>query len=689
MKTVEKVLLMAMVGVLAGGHLCASPASAVSVALTPTVFVPLSDDHDYFTTGGGADVAVALPVPFIPRISVVGEIGFLHLPIWSGDGVNFSSLGGGVRIPGPRFGERLSTAFNLGGGYSYGVIADAEAEAGGNAVASAGFSFEFSASARTSWGLDCRYRYAFDGLGGSLYHGVTAGISARLNFFRARDLQFRDIEYRSVFPVLYKHYAGHPLGSVTIFNDGATPVEDIIVTFEVDGYMDAPWRCDAPTQLAPGESANVEILALFNERKVLDITEATVVSANLTVSYRRNDRASTVQETQELRIYDRHAITWDDDRKAAAYVTFKDPAVVDIASALANLADAVPPVVDRNFRTAMAVHEAFREYGLTYRIDPTTPFTEFSAETTAVDYLQFPRDTLRRRAGDCDDLSILYTAMLESVGIKTAFVTIPGHIYAAFALTISPEQAADVFTDATDYIVRDNRVWIPLEITLVNAPFLEAWRTGAMQWAAAGDDAALIPLDDAWRVYEPVGQVGEFDADAFLSATVDRAVEPFAREMERFIEREIYVQTASLIERVQAGRGSARTLNRLGAINARFGRYDAALAYFQQAIEESGYAPALVNLGNILYSEDRYAEAIDAYERALQESPDDRVALLQLTRASERAGRYNVAAQYYERLKALYPGEAARHAYLDAEATATARASSRAGAGEVIEWVDE
>jgi transglutaminase-like putative cysteine protease len=33
------------------------------------------------------------------------------------------------------------------------------------------------------------------------------------------------------------------------------------------------------------------------------------------------------------------------------------------------------------------------------------------------------------RAGDCDDLSILYCSLLEAIGIRTAFVTIPGHIF--------------------------------------------------------------------------------------------------------------------------------------------------------------------------------------------------------------------------------------------------------------------
>ena len=48
-------------------------------------------------------------------------------------------------------------------------------------------------------------------------------------------------------------------------------------------------------------------------------------------------------------------------------------------------------------------------------------------DKNAVDFLQFPRQTLVYGAGDCDDISILYNSLLESVGIRTAFITIPGH----------------------------------------------------------------------------------------------------------------------------------------------------------------------------------------------------------------------------------------------------------------------
>ena len=136
-----------------------------------------------------------------------------------------------------------------------------------------------------------------------------------------------------------------------------------------------------------------------------------------------------MEKAQSIRLYDRHAVTWDDDRKVSAYVTYKDPKIINVAKALARTAKDAGIAVDTNLSIAMALHESLRSYGMTYVIDPTTPFAEFSQNTMAVDYIQFPRNTLHYKSGDCDDLSILYASLLQAVGINTRFVFISGHVY--------------------------------------------------------------------------------------------------------------------------------------------------------------------------------------------------------------------------------------------------------------------
>jgi hypothetical protein len=94
-------------------------------------------------------------------------------------------------------------------------------------------------------------------------------------------------------------------------------------------------------------------------------------------------------------------------------------------------------------------------------------------------------------------------SLLEALGIKTAFITIPGHIYIAFDSGVSIEDA-DRLIPGRRYVVSNDRVWIPYEITLCTDTFDLALRTGYTQWVKAGDQAVLIPLQDAWTAFKAV-----------------------------------------------------------------------------------------------------------------------------------------------------------------------------------------
>ena len=71
---------------------------------------------------------------------------------------------------------------------------------------------------------------------------------------------------------------------------------------------------------------------------------------------------------------------------------------------------------------------------------------KISKNKMAVDTLKFPRQTIDYKSGDCSDLSILYCALLESMQIETAFITVPGHIFMAVNLGVTPEAANKAFS---------------------------------------------------------------------------------------------------------------------------------------------------------------------------------------------------------------------------------------------------
>ena len=250
------------------------------------------------------------------------------------------------------------------------------------------------------------------------------------------------------------------------------PLTDLTVDFFAASYMDNPTRVQAGATLEGGAELEIPLKALFSEQ-VLRITEATKASAKLTVSFTFDGQPYTREFTQTLPLNTRNNIVWDDTRKAATFVTPNDPLVLALAkSAESAAADVNAGLLDPRLASAMAVHEALRLKGQRYSVDPTSPFDQLSKNATALDTVFFPQETLAYGAGDCDDLTTLYCALLQSIGAQTAFITTPGHIFAAVKLDIDPNQAAGMFTRTQDLIVREGTVWLPVEVTMVGGRFL-------------------------------------------------------------------------------------------------------------------------------------------------------------------------------------------------------------------------
>jgi hypothetical protein len=135
--------------------------------------------------------------------------------------------------------------------------------------------------------------------------------------------------------------------------------------------------------------------------------------------------------------------------------------------------------------------------------------------------------------------------MLEALGVETAFITIPGHIYAAFDTGMESGQKDGAFNSGQDDLIAHNgRLWMPVEITVTGEGFYRAWRIGAREWrqsaerratAADGSTARLYPMRESWALYPPatVPEAGdnlpelpeEAEITRILRETVKRLVE--------------------------------------------------------------------------------------------------------------------------------------------------------------------
>jgi tetratricopeptide repeat protein len=317
--------------------------------------------------------------------------------------------------------------------------------------------------------------------------------------------------------------------------------------------------------------------------------------------------------------------------------------------AAAETAGSIAAALPRQLLIGMQVLEQLRTRRIAYRVDPASAYADLSQSAGSIDFLQFPAETLAYGAGDCDDLSVLYNSILEASGVRTAFITTPGHIFTAFSVDRDVREISGIFPDTGEFIAQGGRVWIPVETTALDLGFREAWQIGARQWRAAESNrsATLFTTEDAWRIYPPVPW-----EPPVTQGGSRRSTDQFASELEDYVSEaiELMIQDRDVSEP-----GTARDHNLRGTIYARFGLLDEARQAFERAISMADYVPALVNLASVTALGGDHAAAREILEQADGLSPDNPRILLGLAVEHLEDGQRGSARGFYDRAAAIDP----------------------------------
>jgi hypothetical protein len=479
-----------------------------SFRLMPQVAGPVAVEN--FEPGFGAAAFFDwsfLPLPRNMQLGVALGGGFAQLG--TADGSNFTFFEGSL---GPfaqwRMTDRVSLRADLSGGaYNYQWNDDSNSRMKFGAGVSAYFHLLPSVALFASGGYTY---YAFSAA--RPINAITAGIGVSLNlgelFWPRARIQGEKTEQQSVFPVSYAWYQDNPVATVKITNSEPNAITNISLSFFLERYMNQGTVFASIPRLLPGESAEIPVTALFNE-SMLDLTENTNSNASVIIDYRSLGAKRQASFPVRTPIYHRNAMSWDDDRRAASFVSARDPAAALFAkyteSATKRYIAANPrrfAAMPENVVLAAALFETLNLYGINYVIDPASSYIEMAEDASALDSLNYPYQTLMFRGGDCDDLSILFCSLLEVLEIETAFITIPGHIYMAFELG-NKEQVINN-RDQENVIEYGGRYWVPVEITVPGQGFAEAWRIGMREWKQAREESRIYPMREAWELYPPV-----------------------------------------------------------------------------------------------------------------------------------------------------------------------------------------
>ena len=512
--------------------------------------------------------------------------------------------------------------------------------------------------------------------------GVTFNVT---KFFSSKNnVSVGEQTLKPVFPVFYSWYNDNPFGTVEICNEEDASITDVTVYFYQQQYMGQPRDCGKTAVLKKGEKLTVDLKAFFNEN-MLNLNEKSDTMASIIVEYKYLGSKRSATFPMIVPVYGRNNMSWEDDRCASAFVSSKDPAAMWFAKYVAStVREDIRSGVPQNIQYAMAVFKALDEFGINYVKDPTSAF-EDNVGTASIDFLQFPYQTLMYRGGDCDDLSILVCSLFESLGIKTAFITIPGHIYMAFDSGFTLEQAKEYFVSLDDFIVDGNQVWVPLEITLSDEGFNKAWHKGAWEWNTANrsGNAMLYKMEDSWKVYKPVSVPGA--TSKFTLPDESLVAKGFSATVDEFVLNQITPQIASF-ENLLVKAPTAQNYNDFGVLYARYGLFEQAEDQFRIA-RTTKYLPAILNSANLYYSQKEYIKAASWYKQVLAADKNNNLAMLGLARCAYETGDYTECDRWYGTVYKNDRALAKQYSYLGAFEQTSGRSFSLADRLENTVWL--
>jgi tetratricopeptide (TPR) repeat protein len=717
-----------------GGAQASSSAGAFSLSVLPSVSYPLvyaGLPSSLYTLAPSLGIDVEYRLGFIPLLFVKGGIAYRLAPLSAGPFLSLleATAGAGARFDiGPKFALEPYAA----AGYHFGILSMGPVtNTGGAWAARAGVNAQLNLFA--PFGIVIGAAAVIDS---GTFLGIQASIGASYSFgtpvaaktrvekpAKTKPEKLAPVEtpktetpqtetpkietkpteaaggltlktsFDRVFPVFQTWYDRNPLGTLTLTNGGKDAITGITVSFYMKQYMDAAVYTAVPDRLEPGTDLVVPLQALFTPN-ILGIDTFTKAMAEITVDYQVGSEKKQAKLNESVGLEGRNGMTWIDDRRAAAFVTSMDqPVIVWARNVWSAVQGAGSTVVDENLRKAMAIHEAIRLYKMVYSKDPKTPYTGSTEKKAEVDFLQFPRQTLLYKAGDCDDLSILYCALLEALGVETAFITVPGHIYAAISLTATPEQARGQYKHPGDLIYTEDKTWVPVEITKLGKDddFVAAWSTGATEWSDGQSKkaAALIPVRDAQKEYAAVNLPTDPNPLPVVPES-SALVERYKDATIKFLDGEMSDELAKLNKRVADSKNDPKAVNALGVFYAKYGRYAEAKVQFKKASDSSkNYISPILNLGMIALMEKDLKTSLGYYESARKLDGKNPLALLGIARVNHEQENYGAVKEALTELKKVDQDLATEFAYLELKGDEASRAADISGAKEVAKWADQ
>lgn len=424
-------------------------------------------------------------------------------------------------------------------------------------------------------------------------HLFKNAIPTRLsNTAAVKPLRIGKIEVAPIIPT----QLGGALGHVRLVNRGKATLSEIVLRTEISGFTTAP--VDMPiADLAPGAERRVPLTAVLDRARLAQHDTNESAALTLSITYRADDLTLESSRAVPAMVYDRNTVTWSSPDALAAFVTPRSDTVQTLAR---QVAAARPVAANDPVSVAASLLVAMNELGLKYQRDPVHPYG-----TGELDYVQFPRQTLARRGGDCDDLAILYASLAEAVDLPVLLVTTPDHIFVAAFTGMPAHNSTAIHADGDRrLLVHNGMAWLPLETTRLDGDVDAAWSSAVNRLDRYRDTPGaiqIINVRNAWGQHPAVDLAGLTGAPPAIDAK--RLAEHVATALTKVGTRQLAATDAAIRKidtALKLNPAQPQLVLRKGVLLVMSGRYVEAEAVFRQVTSASKWQMhALNNAGNV------------------------------------------------------------------------------------------
>ena len=279
---------------------------------------------------------------------------------------------------------------------------------------------------------------------------------------------------------------------------------------------------------------------------------------------------------------------------------------------------------------------------------------QISDDKSAFDTVKYPWELLDDKIGDCDDLATLYGTLLNNIGIETMWLDVfkpgEGHVFLMFDSGVKPDDVDRLFLDRNEVAILDNKVWIPVEATLVGKPFFSAWKQGALKYSQMKADQYVneISMTKAMAKYLP-GSITPEEVYIPDPTGVSELLEEDIRQYIKWLDQVVAKGIEGKLE-------TADDYYDVAVLYMEFGRYQSAIDNLNTSMGITPNFPDALNTLGVCYTkQEEYEKSIEFYNKALEQQANHPGFILNIAISQFMLGNKGLAKQKYDEAVALAP----------------------------------